>query len=230
VDTFTLEVSPPGQPLSGADPLYLEVSWPATIVGLVATLTENGPGRTTYDLRTGDPPHSIMLNRLTIDADELTSETSDVPVVIRDPVLPAGTVLRFLLMSHHSDARGGAITVRLARDLPSVPPGVFDPDSILTEVARRLNVQPDAPGVSDSIAAAVADVLDYSGRTELPDDPRVRRHMVAYAEAIFLSASAPYGSLSAVGDDSFGVIPVANDLSGKFAPRFAFLSTAWGIA
>jgi hypothetical protein len=210
--------------------LYLEVSWPATLVGLEAELTANGSGRTTYDVRAGEPPVSILLNRLTIDADELTSTTSDVPVVIAHPALAAGTRLRFMLMSHSADARGGTITVRLARDLPTVPPGVFDPGSILEETAKRLNVPADNPGVADSIAAAVADVLDYSGRLELPDDPRLRRHLIAYAEAVYLSASAPYGSLSAVGDDTFGAIPVANDLSAKFAPRFAFLSESWGIA
>jgi hypothetical protein len=230
VDTFTLVFSRPGQPIvSGNDP-ELVVNWPGTLVGLTATLTETGTGRCQIDVRAGEPAVSVLLNRLTIDADELTSETSEVPVAIAHPDLAAGTRLRFMVMSHGPDARGLSVDVDIARNLPAVDVGVFDPATIIPEVAQRVNVPADTPAVIEAVYAAVADVLEYSGRDELPDDPRVSRHMVTYAAAIFLSAQAPNGSITAFGDDTFTAVPVANDLSAKYAPRFAFLSTSWGIA
>lgn len=101
---------------------------------------------------------------------------------------------------------------------------------LLPEVCRRLAVALDNPEAAEALDAAAGDVLTYSGLEVLPDDPRVRRHLVPYACAIYLAASAPNGAYAAVGDDQFAPMPVANDLSAKFAPRFAFLSVSWGIA
>lgn len=107
-------------------------------------------------------------------------------------------------------------------------------DELAPELARRLGkIAPDNAEMLEALHAAAFDVATHAygvGDHPLPDDPRVRRALVPYAAAIFLSADAPVGNYGAVGDDTFPTLPVANDLSAKYAPRFAFLSEQWGIA
>jgi len=109
----------------------------------------------------------------------------------------------------------------------------LDPHVLAPEVGRRLSLASDNVELLEAIDAAALDVATYAygdPTHPLPDDPRVRRHLIPYAQAIYLAASAPVGSYGAIGDDTFPTIPVANDLSAKYAPRFAFLSETWGIA
>jgi hypothetical protein len=105
----------------------------------------------------------------------------------------------------------------------------LDPYDLAEECARRLSVAADNAELLEALDAAADDVVQYAGLTELPDEPRVRRPLVPYAAAIFLSADAPVGSYGALADDTFPTLPIPANLHAKYAPRFAFLNASWGI-
>jgi hypothetical protein len=105
----------------------------------------------------------------------------------------------------------------------------LDPHTLAAEVGRRLQLDPADTELLEAIDAAADDVLDYSGLDELPDEPRVRRHLVPYAEAIYLAASAPIGTYGALADDTFSALPVPANLHARYAPRFTFLKVSWGV-
>ena len=105
----------------------------------------------------------------------------------------------------------------------------LDPHDLITEVARRLSVDVNDPEMIEAVDAAYDDVLDYSGLEALPDEARVRRQLVPYAEAIFLAAAAPVGTYGALADDTFLPLSVPAHLHARYAPRFLFLKVAWGV-